>query len=97
MDKEFVDGLIAKAPSHKSPSFVKCKLSIKRLDLIEWLSKRNDVWVYVEVKVSRQGKWYAEVDHWEPETPSDHGATRNKGPVHDNVERFDDDEDLIPF
>lgn len=64
---DFVDGLRAKKPNDKAPDFVKCNLSIKREDLLAWLSTRNDEWINVQVKESgKTGAWYAEVDTWEP-------------------------------
>ena len=66
-EKEFVDGLIIKAPHEKAPDFVKARISIKRKDLGNWLRKRDDDWINLDVKVSKGGSWYAEVDNWKPE------------------------------
>tara|TARA_R100000935_G_scaffold15147_1_gene30144 strand:- start:2097 stop:2303 length:207 start_codon:yes stop_codon:yes gene_type:complete len=63
---DFVDGLMAKKPNEKAPDFVKCALSIKREDLIAWLTGQTDEWINVQVKESKGGKWYAEVDTWKP-------------------------------
>ena len=63
---DFVDGLMAKKPNEKAPDFVKCALSIKREDLIAWLTSQTDEWINVQVKESKGGKWYAEVDTWKP-------------------------------
>ena len=37
---DFVNGLMAKKPNEKAPDFVKCNLSIKRVELISWLSEK---------------------------------------------------------
>ena len=66
-DKEFVDGLLVKAPHEKAPDFVKCSISIKRKDLGNWLRQKEDDWINIDVKVSQNGKWYAEVNTWKPE------------------------------
>jgi|TARA_R110000796_G_scaffold128266_1_gene243727 hypothetical protein len=63
---DFVDGLMAKKPNEKAPDFVKCAISIKRADLITWLTGQTDEWINVQVKESKGGKWYAEVDTWKP-------------------------------
>ena len=63
---DFVDGLMAKKPNEKAPDFVKCALSIKREDLITWLTGQTDEWINVQVKESKGGKWYAEGDTWKP-------------------------------
>lgn len=63
---EFVNGLIVKAPRDGAPEYVLANLSIKRADLIAWLSSRNDDWINVECKVAKSGKAYAAVDSWKP-------------------------------
>lgn len=68
-DIEFVDGLIVKAPHAKAPSFVKASISIKVEDLGVWLRKKHkagDVWVNIDVKESKNGKWYAAVSTFKP-------------------------------
>lgn len=66
-DIKFVDGLIVKAPHENAPDFVKCKISIKRKDLGNWLHQRNEEWINLDVKVSKEGKWYAAIDDWKPD------------------------------
>ena len=66
-DKEFPNGLMVKQPSEKAPEFIKCHLSIKRKDMGNWLRGKTDDWINLDVKVSRDGKWYAEVNNWKPE------------------------------
>ena len=65
-EKEFVDGLIVKPPHDKAPDFVKCSISIKRKDLGNWLRKKSDDWINLDVKVAKSGKWYVEVNDWKP-------------------------------
>jgi hypothetical protein len=69
-DVEFVDGFIAKAPNENAPDYVKAKVSIKREDLLNWLAKRQDEWINVEIKEGRTGRWYASVDNWKPKGAS---------------------------
>jgi hypothetical protein len=45
MDKIFVDGLMAKKPNDKAPEWVKCNISIKRKELLAWLSTQNEDWI----------------------------------------------------
>lgn len=63
-DMEFVNGLIVKAPHERAPDFVKANISIKVADLKAWLAGRNEDWVNLDVKVSREGKWYASVSQF---------------------------------
>ena len=64
---EFVPGMIFKLPHENAPDFVKGKLSIKREEMLEWLSKQEDEWLNAELNVSLAGKPYARVDRWKPE------------------------------
>lgn len=70
-EKQFVDGLIIKPPHEKAPDFVKCGISIKRKELGNWLRGKDDDWINLDVKVSQNGKWYAEVNEWKPEKKSE--------------------------
>jgi hypothetical protein len=65
-EKIFVDGLIAKKPDEKAPDWVKCKLSVKREELIAWLTNQEGDWLNLQVSEGRNGKYYAEVDTWKP-------------------------------
>jgi hypothetical protein len=85
-DVEFADGLLVKPPHENAPDFVKANISIKRDDLIAWLQKRPEVWLNLDVKVSRAGRWYASLNNWKPK------------PKADDVKADDDDfADDIPF
>lgn len=91
---EFVDGLIAKPPHAKAPDFVKASLSIKREALIAWLQGRDGEWVNLDVKESRNGKWYASVNDWKPKEGNQERAPR---PQPEQTDGFEDDPDGIPF
>lgn len=68
-DTIFADGLIAKKPNDNAPDFIITKLSFKVDEFIETMNKhKNNGWFNVEVKESRNGKFYAEVDTWKPNT-----------------------------
>lgn len=66
-DIDFVDGLIAKEPRDGAPDFMRLSLSIRRMELIQWLSEREGDWINVDVKESRSGKLYCAVNNWKPE------------------------------
>jgi len=65
-DKQFVDGLIFKFPHEKAPEFVKMSGSIKRVQLMEWLAGRSEEYVNFDIKASRKGSLYVEVNTWKP-------------------------------
>jgi len=66
-DIEFVDGLMVKAPRYGAPDFVKGSISIKRVDLGNWLRAKDDEWINIDIKESKGGKWYAAVNDWKPD------------------------------
>lgn len=89
-DNEFVNGLIARAPREGAPDFVKAGLSIKRLELIEWLKSREGEWVNVDIKEGKTGKWYCAINNWKPKEGGDSPRKAPPNPL-------DDDGDDIPF
>ena len=52
---EFIDGLFAKAPHPNAPDFIKANISIKREEMLNWLSARSDEWINIDVKEARSG------------------------------------------
>ena len=88
-DIEFVDGLIFKLPHENAPDFVKGKLSIKRKELGNWLRGKEEEWINIDLKVSREGKAYASVDTWKPE-----GGKQDKDFDDKVPDAFDSD---VPF
>ena len=92
-DIKFVDGLIVKAPRDGAPDFVKGSISIKREELIAWLTKEQGEWINLDIKESQAGKWYAAVNEWKPANQqSANQASQNRQAP--DEEGFDDD---IPF
>jgi hypothetical protein len=75
---DFVNGLFAKAPNPKAPDFVKGSISIKRAEFMAWLDQQQGDWVNIDVKESKGGKWYAQVNDWKPEGTA--RTTQNEGP-----------------
>lgn len=65
-DKTFANGLIVKAPREGAPEFVKATLSIKTEEFVAFLEAHTkaDGWCNIDVKESRGGKWYAELNSW---------------------------------
>lgn len=89
-DIKFVDGLMVKDKHEKAPDFVKCHISIKRKELIAWLSSESDEWINLDVKRSKGGKLYAEVNTWKPENRQEPAPASGEP-----AGGFDDDD--IPF
>ena len=78
MEKQFAKGIIFKLAHENAPAFVKGKLSIKVQEAIEWLQAQNSEWVNLDLKVSQQGKAYAEVNTWKPSSDNQVPPVRTK-------------------
>lgn len=97
-ETEFVNGLIVKAPNENAPEYVKAKISIKREELIGWLTARSGEWINLDVKVSQSGKWYAAVDNWKPNTGNTSGSgSRGDTPKPQVAPANDFADDDLPF
>lgn len=65
-DKEFPRGIFANKPHDNAPQFVICGISINRKEFGSWLMTKSDEWINFQAKVSKEGRWYIEVDTWKP-------------------------------
>ena len=65
-EKIFVDGMIVKR-SENAPDFVICNLSLKCDELVAFMREHHkEKWVNIQIKQSKGGKYYAELDTWQP-------------------------------
>lgn len=78
---EFPKGLFANKPHEKAPDFIKAGLNIKRDEFIEWLKGQPES-VNLDIKESKDGKWYASVNEWKPEK-KDEPKTEQPEPIGD--------------
>ncbi len=65
-EKQFVDGLRVKERNENTPEWIKMKLLVNRLQLIEWLQGQTEKWIEIDIKESKAGKLYCEVNNWKP-------------------------------
>lgn len=96
-DIEFIPGLFVKPTHEKAPDYVKASISIKRAELIAWLSGRSDEWINLVVKESKGGKWYAAVDNWKPNQGRPHQKPGENLPAGEYKTGETDFNDSIPF
>jgi len=75
---EFVNGLIFKTPRDNAPDFVKGSLSIRREELITFLTGKTDEWINIDLKVSKAGKPYAQVNDFKPQSRQDEAINRSQ-------------------
>ena len=74
-EKKFINGLVISAPHEKAPDFVKAKGWIKRQQLLEYLSQSTEDSINFDVKVSKGGKWYCELNDWKPTKVDEYRAS----------------------
>lgn len=102
-DAKFIPGLFFKDKHENAPDFVIVKGSVKVADMLAWLSKQSDEWVNFDLKRSREGKPYASIDDWKPNSQAGSGGSRGGAPqgrgsrTTSSQEASDDFGDSIPF
>ena len=70
-DKIFADGFICKPPHQNAPDFVKAGISVKVGEAKAFLDQhQSNGWVNLQLKQSKGGKLYLELDTFKP-TPGD--------------------------
>ena len=80
-DKQFPKGLFAKRHDN-APDFVLCSLSVKKKEFVEYLRTldREDEWANFQVKRSKDGKIYVDLDTWKPEPQE-----QRQDPIEDDI------------
>lgn len=73
-EPKFVDGMrVTRHP--KAPDFVKASIGINIGDFLVWANAHSkNGWVNIQVKESKGGKLYAELDTYEPRTAPQEGG-----------------------
>ena len=98
-EKIFADGLMVKRHEN-APDFVTCSLSIRVSEFIYFLQQHQDKdWVNVQVKLSKNGKYYAELDTWKPNPKDvhDRGMEQARDALDNSVPADSIADDDIPF
>ena len=89
-EKIFADGFSFKR-NDNAPEFVVGRMSIKVEDAIVWMkSNAKNGWVNLDVKQSKGGKYYCELDTWE-------AKPKNEQPNHPEPVAVQEEEDELPF
>ena len=65
--KFFPKGLFFNLPHPNAPDFVRGVISIKVADFGKYLSRVQGEWLNIDLKVSKDGKPYAEINTFKPE------------------------------
>tara|TARA_R110000803_G_scaffold10308_5_gene31694 strand:- start:4891 stop:5160 length:270 start_codon:yes stop_codon:yes gene_type:complete len=79
-EKVFADGFLFKR-NEKAPDFVVGGLSIKVEEAIPFITEhQKNGWVNLDVKKSKKGTYYLELDTWESKEKTDGGNTPTEAP-----------------
>jgi hypothetical protein len=63
---DFVKGLNV-SRNDNAPDFIICKVGVRCNDFFEYMkANEKNGWLNFEIKLSKNGKYYAELDTWEP-------------------------------
>jgi len=87
MDKIFADGVQFKLPRQGAPEYVKGSLSFRVADAVKFLesNQNNAGWVNCDIKESKGGKLYVELNTYVPEKPTTlQGKTEEQPPEEDS-------------
>ena len=105
-ENKFIPGLRVFPKHQNAPDFVMCDVSLEREVLINWLSQQQEKYIKVQMKVSRDGKPYAELNTYKPQQGYQAPPVQNVAPqatpqlaVNDfsqNINEMNNQED-IPF
>lgn len=87
-DKEFPQGIRVEKREN-SPSFLIASLGIKVEEFYAWMKEHEKVngWVNLDLKVSKNGKMYADLNDWQPTE-----QMKKENPVEEDI-----DVSEIPF
>ena len=66
-----IKGLFAKDKHEKAPDFVKCDISIKRADLLEFLNGRTEEWINCQLLRSKENKLYIAENEYKKEAKAE--------------------------
>lgn len=77
-EKHFADGMMWQDPHEKAPNFIKGKICINVKKFTAWLETKKEFvsekgWLNIQLKESRNGTMYFELDTYKPTPKADTG------------------------
>mgnify|MGYP000973505487 CR=1 FL=1 len=78
-EKNFANGMIVNR-RQGAPDFVVANVAINVAEFVEWLNanKNDRGWINLDLKVSQNGKYYAEQNTWTPNSETKAPQTQNQ-------------------
>lgn len=95
-EQDFPKGIFAKMPHANAPDFVKAKISIKRIEAIDWINSQIGEYINLDLKVSKEGKMYLSIDTWKP-TPNETQPPVESKPIEQLQNNSSNTGDDLPF
>ena len=96
-EKVFADGFIFKRKEN-APEFVVGCQSIKVDEAIAFLQlNQKNGWVNLDIKQSKGGKYYCELDTWQPKTSEGESSSKPTGDIMDVLKSSANDSEEVPF
>ncbi len=85
-EKVFCDGMICRPPNEGAPEFVRFKISIKVDEFVNFLAnhRKPDGWINIDVKKSKMGKIYAELNRWPKGRTNESNKSQNDEEISDS-------------
>jgi len=86
-DTKFPDGMFVNKPHERAPDFVKGSISIKATEFCQMLKRMSDNgelskgYVNIDIKESRNGKWYAAINDYKPQEKAPEPQTQTAPPA----------------
>tara|TARA_R110002020_G_scaffold193468_17_gene393892 strand:+ start:1152 stop:1451 length:300 start_codon:yes stop_codon:yes gene_type:complete len=96
-EKIFADGFSFQR-NENAPDFVIGKVKIKMDQALPWLKQNasKDGWVNLDVKQSKGGKFYLELDQWQPKMSEKKNELKRQE-VYESTDVNDDIVEELPF
>lgn len=93
-EKIFADGFSFKRRDN-APEFVVGRMSVKVEDAVVWLkSNAKNGWVNMDIKQSKSGNYYCELDTWEAKPQGNQGSAQSNAPQQPVTQEAEPD---LPF
>lgn len=92
---QFIEGIRFYVPNAKAPDFIKANFEIDKNELISFLNSQSGDKIRGVLKESKNGKYYSQIDTFEPSNQSNSATAQATAPVAEPVVEEEDDD--LPF
>lgn len=79
----FLDGFWVEKPHPNAPSFILAKVSLNVEKLQKALKESGEKFINLDIKESKEGTFYAQIDEWKPEQKGNQEIEKESGDSQD--------------